>query len=106
MRFHSKKRSQSAVSEPTRLSVPLRGDQQGVEPEKLRDRSADVCSSVRLSSNAARAGTPGAFSSTTTQRQTVDESRRDRADTCRACRSTLNWLAEQKVVMCQDVPNR
>jgi hypothetical protein len=23
MRFHSKKRSQSAVSEPTRLSVPL-----------------------------------------------------------------------------------
>ena len=37
MRFHSKKRSQSAVSEPTRLSVPLRGDEQRVEPEQRRD---------------------------------------------------------------------
>jgi hypothetical protein len=36
MRFHSTQRPQSAVSEPTRLSVPL-GDEQRVAPEQRRN---------------------------------------------------------------------
>jgi len=93
MRFHSKNRSQSAVSEPTRLSMPFEAMSSALNQESC-GIFALWC--VRFSSNAAR-GHTRLLQLDDHQRQAVDE-----ADQIRAAgvkRASDAELADQQEII-------
>ncbi len=102
MRFHSKNRSQSAVSEPTRLSVPFEAIEQRVEPEERRNLAL-VVREVLVERRARRHA--GLLQLDHHQRQAVDEADEIRPAGVERCPSTLNWLTSRKS-FCADSPNR
>ena len=73
MRFHSKNRSQSAVSEPTRLSVPFEAMSSALYQNSCGMPFCGACSCVRFSSNACSRRHAGLLQLDDHQRQAVDE---------------------------------
>ena len=101
MRFHSKNRSQSAVSEPTRLSVPFEAMSSALIPEQRRNLLL-VVGQVLVEGRAR--GHAGLLELDHHQRQAVDEADQIRpAGVERAGDAEL--ADQQEIIVRPDAPN-